>query len=134
MRLVKLILKIVGAGIGACLLLYITLITALLLGPKFKSFLSQKDFNSGEWISHLSSGENVKQKMVNDLLSKHRLVGLSKKQIEELLGIPPKTSYFKDYDFVYWLGPERSAFGIDSEWLGIEFENGIVTKAEILRD
>lgn len=134
MRIAKLTLKILAASIGVCLLLYIILITALLIGPKLKSILSHKDFNSAEWISHLSSGENVKQKMVNDLMSKHRLVGMPKEKIEVLLGVPPKTSYFKDYDYVYWLGPERSAFGIDSEWLGIEFDNGVVTKAEILRD
>lgn len=72
--------------------------------------------------------------MVDDLLSKHNLVGLSTKEVEVLLGKPPKTGYFKDYDYVYWLGPERSTFSIDSEWLGIKFQNGVVVKVDLLSD
>jgi hypothetical protein len=34
-----------------------------------------------------------------------------------LLGEPPKTEYFKEFDLVYYLGPERGFMGIDSEWL-----------------
>ena len=32
-------------------------------------------------------------------------------------GVPPPTDYFREYDYAYWLGPERGLFSIDSEWL-----------------
>jgi outer membrane protein assembly factor BamE (lipoprotein component of BamABCDE complex) len=72
--------------------------------------------------------------MVSSLKANHALLGQTKEQIERLLGTPPATGYFKEYDYVYWLGPERSVFGIDSEWLCLKFENGKVIKAEILTD
>jgi hypothetical protein len=52
-----------------------------------------------------------------------------------LLGTPPPTAYFRDYQFVYWLGPERGFMSIDSEWLAIRFDrNGKVMEARIVRD
>ena len=38
-------------------------------------------------------------------------------EIESLLGRPPETGYFDDWDYVYRLGMERGPFSIDSEWL-----------------
>jgi len=60
---------------------------------------------------------------------------MSKSEIIDLLGIPPQTGYFRDYDLVYWLGPQRGFMPIDSEWLCIRLDShGIATKAEILTD
>jgi hypothetical protein len=73
--------------------------------------------------------------MVDDLLRKHPLIGKSRVEVEKLIGIPPPTEYFRSYDLVYWLGPERSFFGIDSEWLGVRFDsNQRVVEATLLRD
>ena len=99
-----------------------------------QSYVNQTPFDSKKWQAKSVDQNTIKQKMVNDLLSKYQLIGMTKPDINKLLGIPQQTGYFKDYDYVYWLGPERSAFGIDSEWLGIKFEKDVVTKAEILRD
>jgi hypothetical protein len=55
--------------------------------------------------------------MVDNLLSKHPLRGQSRASVLALLGEPHPTNYFRDYDLVYWLGPERSPISIDSEWL-----------------
>ncbi|HSU13719.1 hypothetical protein [Longimicrobium sp.] len=55
--------------------------------------------------------------MVDDLLARRDLHGLSRTQVVALLGEPPPTGYFREYDLVYWLGPERGLFSIDSEWL-----------------
>ena len=49
-------------------------------------------------------------------------------EIDQILGKPPKTNYFNEYDYIYWLGPERGFFGIDSEWLVIKFRNSIEVK------
>lgn len=113
---------------------YILLVSFLLFAPKLNSYANRSSFESSEWKAHLESKDPIKLRMVDDLLSKHNLVGLSTEEIEVLLGKPPKTEYFKGYDYVYWLGPERSTFSIDSEWLGIKFERGIVVKADLLRD
>jgi len=72
--------------------------------------------------------------MVDDLLRRHRLVGMGRTQVDELLGVPPHSDYFPEYDYVYWLGRERGAFAIDSEWLVIKFRNGTVVEAEVMTD
>jgi hypothetical protein len=55
--------------------------------------------------------------MVDDLLATHDFHGRSRADIVGFLGDPPKTGYFREYDLVYWLGPERGFMSIDSEWL-----------------
>lgn len=130
----KLIFKICLWITAVGILAYVLLVSFLLFAPKLKSYVNQTVFESAQWKLHLTGQDLIKQKMVSDLLSKHQLIGMTKAEIDELLGVPPQTNYFKDYDYVYWLGPERSAVGIDSEWLGIKFSNGTVIKAEILRD
>ncbi len=134
MKIGKLAIKAILWTVGTSILGYILLISFLLFGPKLKSYSDRTAFESSQWKVHLESQDPIKLEMVDDLLSRHQLIGMSTKEIEALLGKPPKTKYFKNYEYVYWLGPERSPFGIDSEWLGIKFQNGVVIKADILRD
>ncbi len=98
---------------------YILLVAFLVTGPHLKSYIEQTSFDSIEWKKSTNHSDNVKQRMVHDLLKKHKFQGISVEDINQLLGKPPPTVYFKDYDYVYWLGPERG-MGVDSEWLGIE--------------
>lgn len=119
---------------GASIIIYIALVCFLLLVPKLRSHVERVTFDSSQWKAHLVGRDPIKLKMVDDLLSKHQLIGMSVNNIEELLGKPPQTNHFKDYDYVYWLGLERSAFGIDSEWLAVKFEEGVVVRVKILRD
>ena len=52
-----------------------------------------------------------------------------------MLGEPPETEYFRDWDLVYWLGPERGFMSIDSEWLVLRLhENGRAAECRIVRD
>lgn len=134
MKFGKLFLKIGLFGIAGLVLGYFLLVSFLFFGPKVKSYADRMPFESSTWKVHLDGKEPTKQYMVDDLLSRYQLVGMRDNEIEELLGRPPQTNYFKDYDYVYWLGPERSSFGIDSEWLGIKFHDGFAIKADILRD
>lgn len=60
---------------------------------------------------------SVRLRMVDDLLSRSPLVGMTLDEIEALLGPRDDTPYFADADLVYFLGQERHPFGIDSEWL-----------------
>lgn len=134
MKTTKRIFKI-GLGLFfVSVFVYIALIGYLLFVPKLKSYEGQTEFDSKIWQNHLTDKDTTKQIMVDHLLSKYQLVGMTQAKIDELLGKPPQTEYFKDYDYVYWLGPERSAFGIDSEWLCIKFEDGVVLRADILTD
>ena len=73
--------------------------------------------------------------MVDDLIRSHRLNHMSRREVEQLLGSPTATNYFKEYDLIYWLGPERGFMGIDSEWLAISFDGqGVVQSYAIVRD
>lgn len=130
MKILKIVLWLAGFGV----LGYILLVSFLLFGPQITSYIDRTSFESTQWKSHLNDQDPIKLRMVDDLLSHHHLIGMTAKEVEELLGVPPKTSYFRDYDYVYWLGLERTAFGIDSEWLGVKFEDGKVTQADILND
>ena len=61
--------------------------------------------------------------------------GRSRADIVALLGEPAKTDYFKDYDLVYWLGPERSPISMDSEWLVIRLDSlGRVSDVRLVTD
>jgi hypothetical protein len=55
--------------------------------------------------------------MVDDLLASRDFHGRLRAEVVSLLGEPRPTDYFREYDLVYWLGPERGLMSIDSEWL-----------------
>lgn len=73
--------------------------------------------------------------MVDDLLRSRQLKGLSRAQVETILGPPDETSYFPEWDMVCWLGPERGWIRIDSEWLVIRLDaQGLVSDYQLARD
>ncbi len=78
---------------------------------------------------------NPRLRMADQLVKNKTLIGLSKSEVLNLLGDPGSHGYFKKFDLVYWLGPERSFISIDSEWLAILIdENDITTDAIIVND
>lgn len=115
-------------------ILFLLVVVFFVARPSISSYLNRRDFNSQEWKSHLDDRNPIKINMVDKLLENYQLVGKTRQEVESLLGKPSATGYFKDYDFVYWLGPERSIMSIDSEWLGIKFQNDKVIKVELLKD
>jgi len=75
----------------------------------------------------------IRIRMIDDLM--HRNIrGMRRSAVDALLGPPTDTDHFREYDYVYWLGPERGLLGVDSEWLGIKFDRDIVVEAILLRD
>ena len=110
--------------------------TYILFGDSIKDYINKKDFDSIVWKKSIIHNlkNPVRIYMVDDLLKKYKLVGMNKNEIDSLLGVAPETEYFKEYDYVYWLGPERSWIRIDSEWLCLKFKNNKVIEAKILRD
>ena len=107
----------------------------LIISPIVSDYATRVSFDSAKWKAENQGGpQGVRVRMVDDLLRKHRLVGMTREQVDGLLGVPPHTNYFREYDYVYWLGPERGFISIDSEWLVIKFEKGVVTEARVLTD
>lgn len=73
--------------------------------------------------------------MVDDLLDRNELRGMTRADVIALIGAPDTSDYFKEYDLVYWLGPERGLIGIDSEWLVMKLDGaGRVISAELVTD
>lgn len=93
-------------------------------------------FDSAVWKESLGRQDDaVRLRMVDDLLRRHRLCGMREDELIALLGKPPKTDYFSDYQLVYWLGPERGFISIDSEWLAVRIgPDQRVIDARIVRD
>jgi len=99
---------------------------------------SPMKFDSEGWRSSKPefSWESVRLRMVDDLLARKLLAGNHKEEVRALLGSEDSTEYFAAQErFVYFLGQERHPFGIDSEWLLIDFgSSGKVSEAQIWRD
>lgn len=73
--------------------------------------------------------------MVDALLARQELRGRTRPEVVALLGEPDRTDYFRGYDLVYWLGPERGLMSIDSEWLVIRLDRaGRITERRIVTD
>lgn len=73
--------------------------------------------------------------MVEALMNDHLSKGMSRAAVEDIIGAPTDTPYFADHDMVYWLGDEKSGFGIDSLWLVLDLDaNGLVNDIQLLTD
>ena len=87
-------------------------------GDSIRERLSRQRFDSAAWKANTDSFTNaVRIRMVDDLLRRHSFRGMTRNQVTAIVGEPDKTEYFRDWDLVYWLGPERGFISIDSEWL-----------------
>lgn len=60
--------------------------------------------------------------MVDDLSRQYSFRGMTRVQAVAIVGEPDRTGYFRDWDLVYWLGPERGFLGIDSESLVFQLD------------
>lgn len=96
-------------------------------------WISGQRFDSALWKS-VTESDATRLAMVDDLLERYELVGMTREEIDRLLGVPPETGYFANFEYVYWLGPERGFISIDSEWLCIDFEDGVVSDVRLMRD
>lgn len=82
-------------------------------------YLPVQPFSSVKWKSAANDG--VRLSMVDALVRTHRLEGMRRDEVTDLLGPAPDTDYFRDWDAVYWMGPERGWLRLDSEWLVVRF-------------
>ncbi|NIJ21207.1 hypothetical protein FHS95_002910 [Sphingomonas naasensis] len=94
-----------------------------------------RPFDAAAWRQVATSDNHVRLTMVDQLVESGQLDGLIRPQVLELLGPPDGGPYFRDWDFVYWLGPERGFMSIDSEWLVLRMgSDGRVSEYRVVRD
>jgi hypothetical protein len=122
------------AALGSVPLLLLS--SWFVFGNVVENFVHQRTFNQELWRTQNSSAYDAdwppRLCMVDDLLASGRLNGMSKRQVNELLGPPDQTQIYR---VSYYLGPERGFIRIDSETLMIEFGvDGKVSRQKIHRD
>ena len=96
-------------------------------------------FDAKAWRSRSADAGHdwpTRLRMVDSLMDRRLLDGLTRAQVVELLGPADDTSKWRDWDLVYHLGPERRALiRIDSEWLVIRLDSrGAVAGYRIVGD
>jgi hypothetical protein len=121
-----------GARLAASMLF------AAVLGPgPMARCEGHREFRSSLWqdSAAVHGPRQLRGCMVDDLRRHHRLRGRTRAEVVALLGEPQPSGYFREFDLVYWLGPERSPLGIDSEWLVIRLdERGRVAEDRLVTD
>ncbi len=79
-------------------------------------------------------GSGDRLPMADELLRSRALIGKTRAEVVTLLGEPPTTSYFSDWDMVYLLDPCRCLFPVDDEWLVVRLDNGRASEVRIVQD
>ena len=92
----------------------------------------QHSFSTSKW----ERNPDERTKIVDDLLEDYELIGMRESDIIELLGKDNNDyGYFNEKNrLVYYLGPERGLISIDSEWLILDFANGVIVDCYITTD
>jgi outer membrane protein assembly factor BamE (lipoprotein component of BamABCDE complex) len=115
----------------------ISFFSLLIVGLIIYADTTKIRFDSSTWkqTGQLNQSSYPRLEMAEDLIRDRTLYGKTKQEVIELLGKPSNDGYFKTYDLVYWLGPERGWFSVDSEWLLIQLDDSErVIKYELGRD
>ena len=89
-------------------------------------------FSTSKWLNN----PEERTAIVDDLLEKHEFVGMTEADVVTLLGEPNNDyGYFNaDNRYVYYMGLERGLISIDSEWLILDFTDGVVSNSYITTD
>ncbi|HEY9793838.1 MAG TPA: hypothetical protein V6D22_25810 [Candidatus Obscuribacterales bacterium] len=88
-------------------------------------------FDATKWKNHADNcgmGDFTRIQMVDDLQSHYHLVGMSRSDLEQLLGPPTKR---EQHTYLYCLGPQRSWLVETLDWLHLEINNGTVDSVKI---
>ena len=125
-------LAIVVLGIVAC----VAAMTLPLWQTAWEEWRQRIPFERAAWIAAgTTDAEPQRTRMVDDLLRRTDFTGMTREQVTGMLGEPTNTEYFSDWDMVYYLGPERGLFGIDSEWLVLMLDaQGTVSAYRVTTD
>jgi hypothetical protein len=130
--------SVVVVALGACLLAALLIVGVFAARPRVEAYLYSTTFDSAAWKARSLDGNfgwPTRLRMADDLLGRHLLDNATRAQVEDLLGPADKTSYSRQWDFVYKLGPERGFIAIDYEWLVIRIDqSGRVAEYRVVRD
>ncbi|MEO9633217.1 MAG: hypothetical protein ABJF89_04365 [Parasphingorhabdus sp.] len=123
-------------SLSGCLVVIILLVGTALAWASFEfGYMPRASFDVDKWKLSEDTKSHPRLTMVDSLIESGLLDGKSREDVFTLLGHPPETGYFRDWDAVYWLGPERGFIRIDSEWLVIRFDDaGRVSEYQLMRD
>ncbi len=86
-------------------------------------------------IESIDNGLTQRQKMTDSILS--QIKGKTRNDIILMLGEETSTDKFQDDadNLIYVMGPERSYFSIDYEWLSLSFDaDDVLIIAELITD
>lgn len=86
-------------------------------------------FDTAQWKAAYAGNSNTRYRMRNDLLQQHKLIGMTKTELYELLGTPTNEQA-GGLSVSYLLGPDPAAWGIDDVRLSFDFADGRVNKYE----
>ena len=101
----------------------------------YQSWLRGRDFDPVVWRDEIQIQKGVRLEMADRLIARDALRNMTRAEVVDLLGDPPATEYFRDWDLVYWLGNERTFISIDSEWLVVRLDGkGRVAEYRVVRD
>ena len=119
------ILALIGVPAALLALYLLVFVGFFLVAPTAEDYSRRTAFDAKAWRDRsLDQGVEwpTRLRMIDDLIGKRRLDGLSRPEVLALLGPADQTTnQWKEWDLVYWLEPERGPIGIDSEWLVIRF-------------
>lgn len=92
-------------------------------------------FDPVAWREDARPQAGIRLGMADRLIARGSLLGKTRSEVIEQLGEPSQDGYFRDWDLVYLLGPERGWMSIDSEWLVLRLgPDEKVAKNELCRD
>lgn len=121
------------------------IVTLLVLSLAYAAYVHNPEvegyrvpFDTARWRSRAldqDPGWPTRLRMADDLISSRALDGLRHEDVERLLGPGDETDKWRDWDLVYYLGPERSGMRLDAEWLVIRFDqSGRVASYRLIAD
>lgn len=99
----------------------------LLAGPAVSNWWHRERFDAAGWRAPPDTSEvfcPTRLRMVDDLLARRVLPGLTRDSVMALLGPPDRAANDSTATITYHLGPERSWLRIDAEVLKVELDAG----------
>ncbi len=110
--------------------IFLAFLFAIIVG--YLAYHYQHTFHSDRWLNEPSERTD----MIDNLLQNYEILGLTETEVLSLLGPHDNAqgAFNADNRYVYYLGPERGLFSIDSEWLLIDFTNGVVSDYSLTTD